>query len=88
MEGSARAEAVAARAQLAAPRAQLHPHFLFNALHTVVQLIPADPAAKRSQSANRLCVSDSLYKAWRNSRDFALRMLSSRDRASIAAVAV
>jgi two-component system, LytTR family, sensor kinase len=45
-EGSARAaqaEAIAARTQLAALRAQLHPHFLFNALHTVVQLIPADP---------------------------------------------
>jgi LytS/YehU family sensor histidine kinase len=40
----ARAEAVAARTQLAALRAQLHPHFLFNALHTVVQLIPIDPA--------------------------------------------
>lgn len=37
-------EAAAARAQLAALRAQLHPHFLFNALHTVVQLIPLDPA--------------------------------------------
>lgn len=36
-------EAHAARAQLAALRAQLHPHFLFNALHTVVQLIPVDP---------------------------------------------
>jgi LytS/YehU family sensor histidine kinase len=46
-EGSARvarAEAVAARTQLAALRSQLHPHFLFNALHTVVQLIPIDPA--------------------------------------------
>lgn len=32
-----------ARTQLAALRAQLHPHFLFNALHTVVQLIPIDP---------------------------------------------
>jgi hypothetical protein len=40
----ARAEAVATGAQLAALRAQLHPHFLFNALHTVVQLIPVDPA--------------------------------------------
>jgi len=40
----ARAEAVAASTQLAALRAQLHPHFLFNALHTVVQLIPIDPA--------------------------------------------
>lgn len=38
-----RAEAAAARTQLAALRAQLHPHFLFNALHTVVQLIPSDP---------------------------------------------
>lgn len=47
VEGSsraARAEALAARTQLAALRAQIHPHFLFNALHTVVQLIPADPA--------------------------------------------
>lgn len=41
---AARAEATAAQAQLAAMRAQLHPHFLFNALHTVVQLIPVDPA--------------------------------------------
>jgi LytS/YehU family sensor histidine kinase len=39
---SAQAEAEAARAHLAALRAQLHPHFLFNALHTVVQLIPVD----------------------------------------------
>ena len=39
----ARAEAVATSMQLAALRAQLHPHFLFNALHTVVQLIPMDP---------------------------------------------
>lgn len=41
---AAQAEATAARTQLAALRAQLHPHFLFNALHTVVQLIPTDPA--------------------------------------------
>ena len=32
------------QAQLTALRAQLHPHFLFNALHAVVQLIPIDPA--------------------------------------------
>lgn len=46
VEGSgraARAEATAAHTQLAALRAQLHPHFLFNALHTVVQLINIDP---------------------------------------------
>jgi two-component system LytT family sensor kinase len=41
---AARAEAAAANTQLAALRSQLHPHFLFNALHTVVQLIPVDPA--------------------------------------------
>lgn len=40
---AARAEAAATRAQLAALRAQLNPHFLFNALHTVVQLIPVEP---------------------------------------------
>jgi hypothetical protein len=46
VEGSARAgraEATAARTQLAALRAQVQPHFLFNALHTVVQLIPVEP---------------------------------------------
>ena len=41
---AARAEAIAARTQLAALRSQIHPHFLFNALHTVMQLVPADPA--------------------------------------------
>ena len=35
--------ALEARGQLAALRGQIHPHFLFNALHTVVQLIPVDP---------------------------------------------
>jgi sensor histidine kinase YesM len=50
-ERAARIEAAAARAQLAALRAQLHPHLLFNALHTVVQLIPLDPprAAKAAE---------------------------------------
>lgn len=42
-ERAARAEAAGVRMQLGALRAQLHPHFLFNALHTVVQLIPIDP---------------------------------------------
>ena len=42
---TAQAEALEARSRLAALRAQLHPHFLFNALHTVVQLIPIDPRA-------------------------------------------
>jgi signal transduction histidine kinase len=38
-------QAHAARAQLAQLRAQLHPHFLFNTLHTIVQLIPTAPRA-------------------------------------------
>jgi signal transduction histidine kinase len=42
-ERAARAEASAARSQLAALRGQLNPHFLFNALHAVVQLIPREP---------------------------------------------
>ena len=47
----AQAEATAAQAQLAALRSQLNPHFLFNALHTVVQLIPHEPkiAAKAAE---------------------------------------
>lgn len=48
-ERVARAEANAARAQLSALRAQLNPHFLFNALHAVVQLIPREP--KRAADA-------------------------------------
>jgi Histidine kinase len=42
---AAQLEAHAARAQLDTLRSQLHPHFLFNAMHTVVQLIPLDPRA-------------------------------------------
>ncbi len=42
-ERAAKAEAAAARSQLAALRAHLNPHFLFNSLHTVVQLIPREP---------------------------------------------
>jgi hypothetical protein len=42
-ERAVHAEAASVRMQLEALRAQLHPHFLFNALHTVVQLIPIDP---------------------------------------------
>ncbi|HYC53063.1 MAG TPA: histidine kinase [Gemmatimonadaceae bacterium] len=43
-ERAARAEASSAKAQLAALRSQIHPHFLFNALHTVMHLIPREPA--------------------------------------------
>lgn len=45
---AARAETIAARSQLAALRSQLNPHFLFNALHSVVHLIPRDPARAAS----------------------------------------
>jgi sensor histidine kinase YesM len=52
-ERASRAEAVAARSQLAALRSQLNPHFLFNALHTVVQLIPREPKIA-AQAAEQL----------------------------------
>jgi signal transduction histidine kinase len=52
-ERAARAEAAAVRAQLAALRGQLDPHFLFNALHTVVQLIPEAPE-RAAEAAERL----------------------------------
>ena len=52
-ERAARAEAAATRAQLAALRTQLNPHFLFNALHTIVQLIPREPQ-RAAQAAERL----------------------------------
>lgn len=61
------AEASAARAQLAALRAQLHPHFLFNALHTVVQLIPIEP--RRAADAAEL-VASLLRTTLEEGRDF------------------
>ena len=63
---AARAEAVAARTQLAALRAQIQPHFLFNALHTVVQLIPLDP--QRAVEAAEL-IADLLRATVDESRD-------------------
>ena len=63
---ASRAEATSARTQLAALRAQLHPHFLFNALHTVVQLIPVDP--KRAVEAAEL-VADLLRTTLEEQRD-------------------
>lgn len=61
-----RAEALLARTQLAALRSQLHPHFLFNALHTVVQLIPVDPT--RAAEAAEL-LADLLRTALEEQRD-------------------
>jgi LytS/YehU family sensor histidine kinase len=63
---AAQAEAVAARTQLAALRAQTQPHFLFNALHTVVQLIPLDP--NRAVEAAEL-IADLLRATVDESRD-------------------
>lgn len=63
---AARAEGIAARTQLAALRAQLHPHFLFNALHAVVQLIPIDP--QRAAGAAEL-VADLLRATLEEQRD-------------------
>ncbi len=52
-ERASRAEAASVRMQLEALRAQLHPHFLFNALHSVVQLIPVDPR-RASEAAEQV----------------------------------
>jgi hypothetical protein len=50
---AARAESLVAVSHLATLRAQLNPHFLFNALHTVVQLIPHEPL-QATRNAERL----------------------------------
>ena len=63
---TARAETAAAQMQLAALRAQIQPHFLFNALHTVVQLIPINPA--RAVEAAEL-VADMLRATMEDERD-------------------
>jgi two-component system, LytTR family, sensor kinase len=63
---AARAESAAARTQLAALRAQIQPHFLFNALHTVVQLIALDP--RRAVEAAEL-IADLLRVTVEESRD-------------------
>ena len=41
--GAAKAEALRAEAELAALRAQLNPHFLFNTLHSLLALVRHDP---------------------------------------------
>ena len=63
---AAQAEAAAAQTQLATLRSQLQPHFLFNALHTIVQLIHIDPP--RAADAAEL-VADLLRRAIEEQRD-------------------
>lgn len=52
-ERASLAESLVAHTQLAALRSQINPHFLFNALHTVVQLIPHNPQ-QASHAAEQL----------------------------------
>jgi two-component system, LytTR family, sensor kinase len=63
---AAQAEAIAAQTQLATLRSQLQPHFLFNALHTIVQLIHID--ARRAAEAAEL-VADLLRRTVEEQRD-------------------
>jgi two-component system LytT family sensor kinase len=63
---AARAEAAAAQTQLATLRSQLQPHFLFNSLHTIVQLIHID--AQRASDAAEL-VAELLRRTLEEQRD-------------------
>jgi two-component system, LytTR family, sensor kinase len=63
---AAQAEAIAARTQLATLRSQLQPHFLFNALHTIVQLIHIEP--RRAAEAAEL-VAELLRRAVEEQRE-------------------
>jgi LytS/YehU family sensor histidine kinase len=63
---AAQAEAVAAQTQLAALRSQLQPHFLFNALHTIVQLIPID---RRQAAEAAEVVAELLRRTLEEQRD-------------------
>jgi two-component system, LytTR family, sensor kinase len=63
---AAQAEAIAAQTQLATLRSQLQPHFLFNALHTIVQLIHIEP--RRAAEAAEL-VADLLRRTLEEQRD-------------------
>jgi signal transduction histidine kinase len=63
---AAQAEAVAAKTQLATLRSQLQPHFLFNALHTIVQLIHVD---RRRATEAAESVADLLRRTLEEERD-------------------
>lgn len=87
------ARLLAQQAQLAALRAQVNPHFLFNALHTVGALIPIDP--ERADAALE-CLGDLLRYAlgaedevpfrqeWRFTKDYlAFEQLRLGDRLTV-----
>jgi len=63
---ASRAEALRARAQLSALRAQLNPHFLFNVLHSVLGMVRGDPALAEAALEN---LGDLLRYAMRVHRD-------------------
>jgi predicted nucleic acid-binding protein len=63
---TARAEALRARVQLSALRAQLNPHFLFNVLHSAVGMVRRDPALAESALES---LGDLLRYALRVQRD-------------------
>ena len=63
---AARAEALRAQAEMAALRAQLNPHFLFNTLHSVLGLVRRDPALAESALEK---LGDLLHYAIRVHRD-------------------
>jgi hypothetical protein len=63
---AARAEALRARAEMAALRAQLNPHFLFNTLHSVLGLVRRDPALAEAALEK---LGDLLHYAIRVHRD-------------------
>jgi LytS/YehU family sensor histidine kinase len=77
---AAQAEAAAARDQLGALRAQLHPHFLFNSLHSVAALIRHEPdaaetAVERLGELLRYALDSGhelvpLAEEWRFTRDY------------------
>jgi sensor histidine kinase YesM len=63
---AARVEALRARAEMAALRAQLNPHFLFNTLHSVMGLVRRDPALAETGLEK---LGDLLHYATRVHRD-------------------